>query len=250
MRVWMEPHDRLSFKIVWVEIIRLVGSLTTRRLTFKNLHHGGRILGINSDMEAAPLLGFAEAVWETLTPERQAEVETPRQLLSYVLRVCYVHFERYVRAFSQPFPTLTLLAVSTPIISVSSRPRIAHISNRSWTARPLLHITNGHSKCSKFPTLSGDLAVCAAGTISVLSSSYTSSVVPKQGHAHTPSPRSGTASLADFCGQLASVAAKHQLWRGTTSLEQPTNWCQYDRYRVHGKVMVNSVLHTLPIDAP
>ncbi|KAJ7196691.1 hypothetical protein GGX14DRAFT_403155 [Mycena pura] len=96
MRVWMEPHDRLSFKIVWVEIVRLVSSLTTRRLTFKNLHHGGRILGINSDMEAAPLLGFAEAVWETLTPERQAEVETPRQLLSYVLRVCYVHFERGV----------------------------------------------------------------------------------------------------------------------------------------------------------
>ncbi|KAJ7863590.1 hypothetical protein B0H14DRAFT_2737682 [Mycena olivaceomarginata] len=84
LRVWMGSHDRLTFKDVWVEILRLIATLTSHQL---------RLL---SDMEAAPLLGFADAVWDTLTPERQAKIGTPVALLSYILRICHVHFDRGV----------------------------------------------------------------------------------------------------------------------------------------------------------
>ncbi|KAJ7860297.1 hypothetical protein B0H13DRAFT_2282698 [Mycena leptocephala] len=96
LRVWMESHDRLTFKDVWVEILRLISTLTSHRLRFKNLHPGGTLLGLLSDMEAAPLLGFADAVWDTLTAARQAEIGTPIAMLSYVLRICHVHFDRGV----------------------------------------------------------------------------------------------------------------------------------------------------------
>ncbi|KAJ6583245.1 hypothetical protein B0H10DRAFT_1962244 [Mycena sp. CBHHK59/15] len=61
MRVWMEIHDRAAFKAVWEEVQCLFFKLTRKRLKFKGLHKGGKILGLNSDMEAAPLLGFADA---------------------------------------------------------------------------------------------------------------------------------------------------------------------------------------------
>ncbi|KAJ7852230.1 hypothetical protein B0H13DRAFT_2398840 [Mycena leptocephala] len=96
LRVWMESHDRLTFKDVWVEILRLISTLTSHRLRFKNLHPGGTLLRLLSDMEAAPLLGFADAVWDTLTAARQAEIGTPIAMLSYVLRICHVHFDRGV----------------------------------------------------------------------------------------------------------------------------------------------------------
>ncbi|KAJ7907852.1 hypothetical protein B0H13DRAFT_2662235 [Mycena leptocephala] len=96
LRVWMESHDRLTSKDVWVEILRLISTLTSHRLRLKNLHPGGTLLGLLSDMEAAPLLGFADAVWDILTAARQAEIGTPIAMLSYVLRICHVHFERGV----------------------------------------------------------------------------------------------------------------------------------------------------------
>ena len=100
LRFWMESHDRLTFKDVWVEILRLISTLTSHRLRFKNLHPGGTLLGLLSDMEAAPLLGFADAVWDTLTATRQAEIGTPIAMLSYVPRICHVHFDRYVQPAS------------------------------------------------------------------------------------------------------------------------------------------------------
>ncbi|KAJ6541314.1 hypothetical protein B0H10DRAFT_2244909 [Mycena sp. CBHHK59/15] len=69
MRVWMEIHDRAAFKAVWEEVQRLVLKLTRKRLKFKGLHKGGKILGLNSDMEAAPLLGFADAFVATIDLE-------------------------------------------------------------------------------------------------------------------------------------------------------------------------------------
>jgi hypothetical protein len=100
LRFWMESHGRLTFKDVWVEILRLISTLTSHRLRFKNFHPGGTLLGLLSDMEAAPLLGFADAVWDTLTAARQAEIGTPIVMLSYVLRICHVHFDRYVQSAS------------------------------------------------------------------------------------------------------------------------------------------------------
>ncbi|KAJ6517934.1 hypothetical protein C8R47DRAFT_1312518 [Mycena vitilis] len=59
MRVWMEIHDRDAYKAVWQEVQRLVLKHTRKKLKFIGLHKGGKILGLNADMEAAPLLGFA-----------------------------------------------------------------------------------------------------------------------------------------------------------------------------------------------
>ncbi|KAJ6529350.1 hypothetical protein B0H19DRAFT_531758 [Mycena capillaripes] len=96
MRVWMEVHDRAAYKTVWEEIQRLVLKLTKKQLKFKGLHKGGKILGLNSDMEAAPLLGFADALVPTIDLEhvRSSVAADPQELLSYVLRICYSHFNR------------------------------------------------------------------------------------------------------------------------------------------------------------
>ncbi|KAJ7052864.1 hypothetical protein C8F01DRAFT_1169151 [Mycena amicta] len=94
MRVWMEVHDEASFKLVWTEIFRLVLLLTGHPLRFKRVHSGGKIMGLLSDMEAAPLLGFASALWEEMTPEYRAKIGNVESTLSYVLRICGVHFNR------------------------------------------------------------------------------------------------------------------------------------------------------------
>ncbi|KAJ7071887.1 hypothetical protein B0H15DRAFT_965755 [Mycena belliarum] len=69
LRVWMEVHDRAAYKAVWEEILRLVLKLTRKQLKFKGLHKGGKVLGLNSDMEAAPLLGLADAFAPTVDIE-------------------------------------------------------------------------------------------------------------------------------------------------------------------------------------
>ncbi|KAJ7906749.1 hypothetical protein B0H13DRAFT_2333189 [Mycena leptocephala] len=70
MRVWMEVHDRAAYK--------------TKQLKFKGLHKGGKILGLNFDMEAAPLLGFADALVATVDIEqvRSAVSADPQALRS------------------------------------------------------------------------------------------------------------------------------------------------------------------------
>ncbi|KAJ7218473.1 hypothetical protein GGX14DRAFT_695696 [Mycena pura] len=94
MRAWIEVHDHLSFKDIWVENLRLILALTKQRLRIARLHPGAKIRGVNADMEAAPLLGLGDALWDTITPERQAEIGDPVALLSYILRICHVHFDR------------------------------------------------------------------------------------------------------------------------------------------------------------
>jgi hypothetical protein len=59
-------RDRRSFQFVWEELLSLVKRLTNQRLGFVALHRGGTLLGINADMEAAPLLGIADAFLPTI----------------------------------------------------------------------------------------------------------------------------------------------------------------------------------------
>ncbi|KAJ6629014.1 hypothetical protein B0H10DRAFT_2208940 [Mycena sp. CBHHK59/15] len=95
-------HDRAAFKAVWEEVQRLVLKLTRKRLKFKGLHKGGKILGLNSDMEAAPLLGFADAFVTTIDLEDVCSVvgTDAQKLLPFVLRVCYSHYNRGIPLLS------------------------------------------------------------------------------------------------------------------------------------------------------
>ncbi|KAJ7869348.1 hypothetical protein B0H13DRAFT_2557776 [Mycena leptocephala] len=94
-RVWMEAHDRTIFKQVWEELRRLVTVLTGRPLLFKGLHVRGTILGLNADMEVAPLLGFADAFLPTIDrDELRGVVNDAGTLLLFVLRLCYTHIFR------------------------------------------------------------------------------------------------------------------------------------------------------------
>ncbi|KAJ7125983.1 hypothetical protein C8R44DRAFT_733910 [Mycena epipterygia] len=85
------PHEA-----VWQEVQRLVVKHTRKKLKFKGLHKGGKILGLNADMEAAPLLGFAHAFVDTvdLDEVRSVVVADPVLVLLYVLRLCYSHYNR------------------------------------------------------------------------------------------------------------------------------------------------------------
>ncbi|KAJ7193693.1 hypothetical protein GGX14DRAFT_701070 [Mycena pura] len=94
MRVWMEVHDRAAFKLVWSEVFRLVSVLTDCPLRFKRLHYGGTMLGINTDMEAAPILAFGDAAWETMSEDRRRKVGDTAAVPLYTTRVCDVHYNR------------------------------------------------------------------------------------------------------------------------------------------------------------
>lgn len=96
-RVWMKLHDRRSFQFVWEELLSLVRRLTSLKLGFVSLHRGGTLLGINADMEAAPLLGLADALLPTIDiPSVAEEVKDAVGLLKRNVRVCYSHLKRFV----------------------------------------------------------------------------------------------------------------------------------------------------------
>ncbi|KAJ6590834.1 hypothetical protein B0H10DRAFT_2233487 [Mycena sp. CBHHK59/15] len=80
MRIWMEIHDRKAYKTVWEEVQRL----------------------------AAPLLGFADVFVGTVDLEDVCSLvgSDPQELLSFVLRICYSHFNRGI-------PKLLHLPVTT-----------------------------------------------------------------------------------------------------------------------------------------
>ncbi|KAJ7289905.1 hypothetical protein C8J57DRAFT_1459663 [Mycena rebaudengoi] len=82
--VWMKLHDRWSFQFVWEELLSLVRCLTGLKLGFVSLHHGRTLLGINADMEAAPLLGLADALLPTIDiPSVAEEVKAHSQMRDF-----------------------------------------------------------------------------------------------------------------------------------------------------------------------
>ncbi|KAJ7921300.1 hypothetical protein B0H13DRAFT_1866901 [Mycena leptocephala] len=94
-RVWMKFHDRQSFQFVWEELISLVKRLTKQRLAFVALHRGGTLLGLNSDMEPAPLLGMADALLPTIDiPSAVEKFEDAVGLVKGNVRICYSHVKR------------------------------------------------------------------------------------------------------------------------------------------------------------
>ncbi|KAJ7818894.1 hypothetical protein B0H14DRAFT_2600982 [Mycena olivaceomarginata] len=94
-RVWMEAHDRATFKQVWEELQRLVKLITARPIGFKAIHKNGTLLGLNADMEAAPVLGFGDAFLPTIDrDELRGKVNDAETLLCYVVRICYAHIDR------------------------------------------------------------------------------------------------------------------------------------------------------------
>ncbi|KAJ6572977.1 hypothetical protein B0H10DRAFT_2440108 [Mycena sp. CBHHK59/15] len=94
-RVWMKLHDRRSFQFVWEELLSLVKRLTNQKLGFVALHRGGTLLGINADMEAAPLLGMADALLPTIDiPSVVEEVKDAVGVVKRNVRICYSHVKR------------------------------------------------------------------------------------------------------------------------------------------------------------
>ena len=94
-RVWLNIHDRAAFKAVWEEIFRLVMELTRRRLGFKALHKNGTLIGYNADMEPAPLLALADALYPTVDIEGALLwMKVPTDILAKILRICLVHLRR------------------------------------------------------------------------------------------------------------------------------------------------------------
>ncbi|KAJ7618793.1 hypothetical protein FB45DRAFT_932474 [Roridomyces roridus] len=94
-RVWMSEHDRRTFQFVWEEFMSLVKRLTNQSLTFTALHRGGTLLGVNADMEAAPLLGMADALLQTINiPSVAEQIKTPAGVIKKTVRACYSHVKR------------------------------------------------------------------------------------------------------------------------------------------------------------
>jgi hypothetical protein len=95
--VWIDTHDRSSFKFVWEELQRLVKRLTNRNFGFVALQQRGTLLGVNGDMEAAAVLGLADAMLPTIDiPEVAAKVRSAADVLKFILRICFAHLKRFV----------------------------------------------------------------------------------------------------------------------------------------------------------
>ncbi|KAJ6448569.1 hypothetical protein C8R45DRAFT_947873 [Mycena sanguinolenta] len=60
-------------EFVWEEPLSLVKRLTTQPLGFVSPHRGRTLLSVNADMEAAPLLGMADALLLTISIPSVAE---------------------------------------------------------------------------------------------------------------------------------------------------------------------------------
>ncbi|KAJ7906823.1 hypothetical protein B0H13DRAFT_1880223 [Mycena leptocephala] len=74
---------------------RLVKLLTARPIGFKAIHKNGTLMGLNADMEAAPVLGFGDAFLPTIDrDELLGNINDAETLLCYVLRICYTHIDR------------------------------------------------------------------------------------------------------------------------------------------------------------
>ena len=96
-RVWMKLHDRRAFQFVWEELLSLVKHLTNKTLGFVSLHRGGTLLGVNADMEAAPLLGMADALLSTIDlPSVAEKVKDAARVLKRNVHICYSHVKRFV----------------------------------------------------------------------------------------------------------------------------------------------------------
>jgi hypothetical protein len=101
----MKLHDRRSFQFVWEELLSLVKRLTDQRLGFVSLHRGGTLLGVNANMEAAPLLGMADALLPTIDiPSVAEKVKDPIGVLTRNVRSCYSHVKRFVPSIEVCLP--------------------------------------------------------------------------------------------------------------------------------------------------
>ncbi|KAJ7440473.1 hypothetical protein B0H11DRAFT_2292867 [Mycena galericulata] len=152
-RVWMEAHDRTIFKQVWEELRRLVTVLTGRPLLFKGLHVRGTILGLNADMEVAPLLGFADAFLPTIDREELRGVVTDAgTLLLFVLRLCYSAISFEVSPRLRTCPKTTMIVSKASFI---------------WKPRRLSKTSNSGSQT--FRTLMGQSRVCPTPNLCFIS---------------------------------------------------------------------------------
>ncbi|KAJ7710894.1 hypothetical protein B0H17DRAFT_1123978 [Mycena rosella] len=86
---------RVWIKFVWEELLALVKRLTNQKLGFVALHRTGTLLDFNADMEAAPLLGMADALLPTIViPSVAEEVVDALALIKRITRICYSHIKR------------------------------------------------------------------------------------------------------------------------------------------------------------
>ncbi|KAJ7793384.1 hypothetical protein B0H14DRAFT_2622951 [Mycena olivaceomarginata] len=75
-----------------MECARKLGSSATPTRVDRGLHVRGTILGLNADMEVAPLLGLADAFLPIIDRDELFGVVTEAgTLLLFVLRLCYTH---------------------------------------------------------------------------------------------------------------------------------------------------------------
>lgn len=67
-------------------------------MLFKRLAPGGNLLVMNTDMEAAEVLGICQSFLETNVPEysKIPSGTTPEQLARYFVRLCLGHGKRCV----------------------------------------------------------------------------------------------------------------------------------------------------------
>jgi hypothetical protein len=106
------------------ELLSLVKRLTNQRLGFAAFHRGGTLIGVIADMEAAPLLGMADALLPAIDIPSVADCQSNVHIVIPTSNCSFSGWKlRLLMFISGEFPTYRIFRV---------RIRIAYEISRIW----------------------------------------------------------------------------------------------------------------------
>jgi hypothetical protein len=81
--------------MLYNEVQKTILSITSKPLRFKRLSHGGNILAMGVDLEAAQVLGAGDLYLPTNEPE-YSNIHTTEleEIVQYFTRACFTHVKR------------------------------------------------------------------------------------------------------------------------------------------------------------
>ena len=155
-RIYCNHSTREAFQFIFEGFFTSVEKATGHKLKFKVFDPSGNIMSIHFDMEAAQVQGFATTLQQmndsavSGIEERNLDV-----LVQYVLKLCFVHFERQV--FSICPHTAAVLAQPSfrrtdSLVPIIGSDAVKYL-NRFRALESPEDIATWHAFCSNHPSV-------------------------------------------------------------------------------------------------
>ena len=96
-RAYIDRADWGHYKLLFDEVQSAILKMTGHPIRFKQLTHGGNLLTMNVELEAAQVLSAADSFLPTNEPEYSGiSTEDPAVLVEYFIKACHMRVKRYV----------------------------------------------------------------------------------------------------------------------------------------------------------